>query len=380
MPKNKDDKKFSLKELNQKHLQAWEGVLTRVLSYRSRTYEVKKSEDLKSFHNKCAAFEKFDFKYGYLSKEDALVGRFTKSSDDIAKVADLLHEIYSSIEDPHLCELSVAEVLTKVLAYRNLEHGTEINIPTNIQGTIKMRKFRVDKVFDLWHQMKAFGLTDVDGKESPVLLFRGTDFTLTSEASRSSVVSNLDPSGPGRTIYLKARESIRAWLGLVTDTDRKARAYGYSLGGAFASYAVVMDHEFFSKNVTRSSFAFNHPGVESDLQAQWEELPEKSKPMFAGFVSKGDPVSKYGKLLGKTTQLSINKRLAPIQSHVTLFFSQPQFHMAEVDLEEENRARSRHIYTKLHAKSAKLFYDVALKNFFPFMVPDEGSDDPILWT
>ncbi|MCI5053162.1 MAG: hypothetical protein MRY21_08530 [Simkaniaceae bacterium] len=370
---------FSFKTLTEKNLKAWEEVLTRVLSHRSRTYEVKKTEDLRHLQNSCTAFEHFDYHYGFLSKEEALVGRFTKSQDDIAKVADLLHDIYENVEDPKLCELTVAEVLTKVLAYRNLLAGTEIDIPTRVGSKIEMRTFKVDKVFDLWHQMKAFGLRPVDRDEAPLLLFRGTDFTLTSDESRASVACNFDPSGPGRTIYLGAREAIRAWLKRATQNQSKARAYGYSLGGAFAAYALIDDHQFFSKKVNQTSYLFNHPGVDEKLQHKWENLSDK--PLFEAYVSKGDPVSKYGILVGDTYQLSIEERLAPIRSHVTLFFTQPEFSIAPVDLNEENSSQSRHTYTKLHAKTSNLFYKVALKHFFPHLIREGGEEETsILWS
>lgn len=368
---NKKDFKDALKKVTDRNIIAWEAVLSKLLSFRSRSYCIKKNSKVSKIYNKCQAFSIFEYKYGYLAKEEMLVGRFTKSLDDIDKTRELILAISQYVKDPFLCDLTTSEVLTKVLAYRNLQPQMEIEIPVIEGHEIKLEKYKVDKVFNLWNTMRAFGLKSLNDKHAPILLFRGTQFSLTSSSSRTSIISNFDPEGPGLSVYQHARPTIQRWLKKVCKGDLKARTMGYSLGGALTSYAIIMDPEFFSKNTNETSYAFHQPGVCPILYEKWHAIPEEEKPKFVGFVAEGDFVSKYGRLFDKTYELITDKELPPIESHTSLFFIKNICTISEIELEEENASSSRRKYSKFHETTSSLIYKAGIK----FLLP---NDDDII--
>lgn len=369
----KDLKKATLKKVFDTNLIAWESLLSKILNFRSRSYCLKESKKIKTIQNRCRAFSQFELKYGYLAKEEMLVGRFTKDPSDVNKVKELILSVFKYVKDPVICDLTIAEILTKVLAYRELEKNQEIELPVNINGNISLETYKIDKVFNLWNSMRAFGLISKNGKQSPILIFRGTDFNLASIDGRTSIISNFDPDGPGKSVYAHARPSIQKWLKKVCSEDVKARAMGYSLGGALASYALITDPEFFSQKISESSYLFHHPGVSEHLFEQWEKIPKEKRPSVEGFVAQGDFVSKYGKLFNHTYEMKPkDEHLAPIESHTSLFFLKHFCNLAEIDVSEENKSTSRKSYSKFHETTSNLFYNAGIK----FLLPngDDSSD------
>ncbi|MBI5274668.1 MAG: hypothetical protein HY860_06430 [Chlamydiales bacterium] len=363
-------KKITIRKLAETNIIAWESLLSKLLSFRSRSYCLKDNISTSTIRNKCSAFSQFEYKYGYLAKEETLVGRFTKDKQDINKVSQLLKDAYQYIKDPKLCDLTIAEILTKVLAYRNLTSNMEFEIPILKNGEMELKKYKVDKVFNLWNSMKAFGLKAVEEGEPPILIFRGTEFSITNPSGRTSIVSNFDPEGPGKSVYSHARPMIQKWLKKVCKNGVQARAMGYSLGGALTSYAVISDPEFFSKKQLEPSYAFHHPGVSEVLYKKWLAMPDSEKPSFEGYVAEGDFVSKYGKLFSKTYEIIAKEQLPPIESHTSLFFTRALCYLAEIDLDKENGSESRHSYSKFHEKTSSLIYHAGIK----FLLPTEEKD------
>jgi len=357
-------KEITLKKLTESNIRTWEQILKRVLTYRSRKYSCEPGKDLYTIRNKCKAFEQFEYLYGYLAKERLLVGRFTKDVKDIEITQELLKDISKYVKNPQICDLTIAEILTKVLAYRNLRHKMRIEIPTLKDNEIKLKTYEIDEVFDLYNSMKAFGLKSLDGKSAPLLLFRGTDFSITEEG-RTSIMSNFDPEGPGHAIYHNARPRLRNWLKAVCKGGLKARALGFSLGGALASYSLIFDPEFFSQSIECSSYTFNHPGVDDILMHKWKALPKNARPALQGFIAEGDFVSKYGKLFSESYQMKLEKNLEPIESHTSLYFTKPLIHLSEINVVNENKTESRKKYSKLHQKTSKILFHLGLKYLLP---------------
>ncbi|MDP2816648.1 MAG: DUF2974 domain-containing protein, partial [Rectinemataceae bacterium] len=251
---------------------------------------------------------------------------------------------------------------TKVLAYRELKPKSIFYIPVMLTHTCERVPYRLDRVFNLWKNMRAFGLVPVESRFPPILLFRGTDFSLKSHSSHISIISNFDPAGPGFSIYLHARSSIKRWLDRVALRE-KPIVMGYSLGGALASYALLKDGEYFSQ--LESSYLFNHPGFSEEAFALWKGLDEKKKPRVHAFVSDGDVVSKYGYLFDKTYGVKHTRALKPIKAHTLLLFLQPRVKTKLIDLDKENRCASRQLYSKLHKNTTNIFFNIGLKLFLP---------------
>ena len=96
----------------------------------------------------------------------------------------------------------------------------------NAEGLIEMVQYEVDAVFDLWSKIRAFGLVNVSAScGAPILLFRGTDFSVLSEGGRASIISDLDPKGPGRTLFEKAEPELHKWLETIHPLKGKARIF-----------------------------------------------------------------------------------------------------------------------------------------------------------
>ncbi|MBS0615286.1 MAG: hypothetical protein JSR58_01885 [Verrucomicrobia bacterium] len=211
----------------------------------------------------------------------ALLGWVTDSDNDkqisfqfLEKIADwpLLYRI---------------EFLAKVIALRSLQKGDHIPLEDG---------FTVDHVFWLAPDFPAFGL---QGQNTSILLFRGTDFRW---KGRASIWADLDLRGPGFGLYQKNRSELRAWL-----KGRQAWATGFSLGGALAAYAALYEPDL----LLLPSLAFNAPGV---YRASKKKTPAAQ---IVHYVNKGDPVSKVGTLIGEVHKIAFPRPLRPIEAHVT---------------------------------------------------------------
>lgn len=251
----------------------------------------------------------FAHKHGFFSLAHPLIGVATESEQDTWLVSDLLKTIYDKVPEEARA-LMTLEVLTKILAFRALREGQEILIPV---GPSLVRYF-VDKVILLDEGMPAYGLVAESESAPSLLLFRGTDLTW---KGRRSVASDLDLRGVGYTCFLKAHPKISFWLKSVP----KPRALGYSLGGIFAAYTLL-----FESDLLECAYAFDPPGFSSPVYEKWrsKELDQR----LSVFVTRGDCVSKYGKLVGTVRELSLERKLGPITAHTLLVTAEPSYFLA----------------------------------------------------
>ncbi len=360
-------KKVALKKMLDTNVIAWEAILSKLLSHRSRSYCLKNDHKTVSIHNRSHRFEFFENHYGFLGKEKTLVGVYTEDLKDIQLAADLIKSCYSYIKNPHLCDLASSEILAKVVAYRNLSIDTHLFVPTWDQESFVLEEYKVDRVFNLWNSMKAYGLKSISRDAPPLLLFRGTEFSVATISGRSSIVSNFDPKGPGVSIFQHARPMLVDWLKKVCTPKVKARALGYSLGGALASYAVILEPDYFQKDPRHKSLGFHQPGVNKELFDTWNHLPKEKRPLFEGYIAEGDFVSKYGYLFSDTYEITVKDQMAPIESHVSLFFIKPCCYLQEVDPALENESESRQAYSSFHQTTSNLLYKAGVK----FLLPSE---------
>ena len=339
----------------------WEIFLSWLFKYPSRCYELKENKNAQIYENPSEALNSFGKSYREKYASKGIICRVTPSFKDIQQAGEVLKKIYEHIENPKLCEWAACEVIAKVMAYRNLKQGHLIPLPImGSDGSMMMATHIVDRVFDLWNKTRAFGLVRSDGLGAPILLFRGTDFSFMTEGGRASIISDLDPKGPGWTIFEKGEKAIQEWL---KKENRAARVIGHSLGGVVAAYTLIHESEWMSQELYESSYAFNFPGVPKHLVDQWNALEDK--PAFTGFVCRGDLISKLGMLFGDVYEVSFEKPLSPVRAHEILLFAEMQGYLHEVDLEEENRSKSREFYSKLQKQTSSVIYDFGLKFLFP---------------
>ena len=350
-----------------KRYQYWDKLLAFSFKYSSRCYTRKTPLEIEKFKNPCPNLKYFSDHFGRFSTSKSLIGVVSNDHNDIIITQHLLKLVYQTVKSAVVSELATAEILAKVLAYRNLSENDEIWIPTRVdEDRIDYVLFKIDTIFDLWKKHAAFGLIPQDrGDIPPLLLFRGTDFSILSPQGRASIISDLDPDGPGRRLFYNSRSDIKQWLQQVSHFGQKARVIGHSLGGVLASYTVLYEYECVSKNPLYPSYAFNSPGVSPDLVDEWNEIPVSERPAFSTFVTRGDIVSKFGKLFGDCYELFTNTPLSPMIAHEQLIFSQPLCYSSKIDNEKENLTKSRQYYSVIQKQSTCWAYRFGLKFLFP---------------
>jgi len=296
--------------------------------YTHRYYQPFYPIKIETYKNDVADFQSFIAQHGYHSGYHPLIGIVTESQEDVVNVLELLTRIQMNIQNPQLANLMTEEVLTKVLAYRNLQVGQKVPIPfVTPSSQIKLALYQVNHRFDLAAGMPAFGLVPTSKEAPPILLFRGTDFSLKGSAS---VLADLDISGPGLTVFHSAQEEIHNWLYDVSQIYGKARIMGYSLGGSFVEYTCIYEYDLVSQDFP--SIAFNEPGITEDLIERWKNLSHEKRPPLKGYITEGDLVSTVGKLIGDVYELSLDHLLEPLLAHVTVMSLQQRLYTYQLDV------------------------------------------------
>ena len=272
-------------------------------------------------------------KYGYFSRSHPLACKVSAGEEDIALASCLLQELYNSGAKGEYLEIATAEVLSKVVAYRDLKVGFKISIPIEKKGSIYNEVFVVDRVFDMWHGMPAFGLIPESKGTSSLLLFRGTDFSFVSQRGWASMLSDLDISGPGLYAFQHAQKEISEWLKKVAQMGKAARVMGCSLGGALAAYTFIYENAHLAE---RGSLSVCAPGVANKVIEAWQELPANRRSGLTSYVYEGDLVSKVGHLFGTVYCLFSPNPCKPLSAHTQLISSEPLFSKALVEIDHRN--------------------------------------------
>jgi len=343
----------------------WDKILAYLFNYPSRCFQRESPLDIQKLKNPCSTLKYFSDYFGRFSTSKTLIGKVSSDKEDLELTQHLLQAIFNDIKSSKLSELLTAEVLAKVLAYRDLQENTRISLPTlDSSMHIQMVEYVVDTVFDLWHRHVAFGLVPTTN-HTPILLFRGTHFSLRSESGRASLLADIDPDGPGRRLFYNSRSDIKHWLMQLSHQGRNPRVIGHSLGGVLAIYTSIYEHNLLAKAPYCLSYAFNPPGVSEDLLEIWNEIPLEEKPSFKTFVARGDVISKFGTLLDNSYEMFSHRPLSPIIAHEQLIFAQPVSYIAKIDLDKENSSTSRAYYSKVQKQTTSLAYRFGLKYLFP---------------
>lgn len=275
-----------------------------------------------------AEIKTFTKNHDFFSKR-AIIGKVTGAEEDLEATRRLLYIIHEKIKDPQKRILAVGEVLSKIVAYRDLIEKDVIPIPiTTSGGKIFIVDYYVDKIFDIWGGMPAFGLVPLTHKDmaAPILLFRGTDTIPASKRAWASLLSDLDFDGPGYHAFMKSKDIFRDWMTNVNAShSSKTRAIGFSLGGAFASYTAIFEGELLNSDPFQPSMSFNSPGVIKKVFQKWNEIDPKGRPLFLNFRTKNDIVSKYGHLIGYNYKLTPSEKFLFFTAHVKLLIGEDEF-------------------------------------------------------
>ncbi len=273
--------------------------------------------------------------HGYFSNQHPLVGKVSTKDHELARQATyaLLNTLSNAIFDRKARAFALAETLTKIIAYRDFT--SQDHLCWRSPSTGKKVTYRIDRLFDLWHGMPAFGLINEEG-EAPILLFRGTDFSLASERGWASLLSDLDPHGPGLSSFMHARPQIHQWLKNMAQTFQKAKVMGFSLGGAFATYTFLYENAFIN---LEGCLAFNPPGCSLAVFQDWQQLPSDIQNCFTTYVNRSDPISKIGRLVGNAYQLSIAEWPSPLKAHTLFLTAEKKFIQTRINTARENQSR-----------------------------------------
>lgn len=330
-------------KMRQNTLKTWDRLLTWTFSKQIRSYPLIPQSFSYEYQVDDSIFNYFDDHYGFFSIYHPLVGTVTTGSKDLDVTQCFLLSIAESALDPKQKQLTIDEVLTKILAYRTLKKGDEITIPILGQDdSMELVVYQLDEIIDLWRGMPAFGLVPKNGAGPySILLFRGTDLSLTTERGWASILSDLDISGPGYRTFMRAQERIHDWLEKVSNAGYPARVLGMSLGGAFTAFTVIYERELLFQEPWGASVAFNPPGVSKRVLQDWQKIPLEEQVPFRQYIVAGDLVSSIGSLFGEVFLMELSHPLQAISAHVTMITLQAKYFINQVNIEEENSLRRK---------------------------------------
>jgi hypothetical protein len=315
-------------ELRKKTLEQLDEWINRVTPLPVRTFPPIPSDITQVYQDPILELQTFSEDYGFFSCQKPLVGVVTEESSDIQIVEKALACLLMS-NNPSFIELATGEILSKVLAYRGLQKGMIIRIPCIIEDKALLVDYEVAEILDLWLEMPAFGLLPLHKKANPILLFRGSDFSLISKKSWASLLSDLDVSGTGFSAFHLARTDIHAFLKKATlSSGNKTKVMGFSLGGILAMYTTIFEKPFIA---LQGSMAFNPPGFSKTISERWKEVSSLLKI----YITQGDLIPKLGILAAPAFVLFTDQNFGPIEAHTLLMTAEPSFYLSEIHIENK---------------------------------------------
>ena len=344
----------------------FERALSWLFKSKSLTYAIDTTQQSTILHNDALELLEFAKSYRNHFAQKNLICRVTNNPGDVETTTGLLKTLKDHIQQERHLLLASDEILAKVLSYRRLKNGQQLELPVMTPGKgIEYISYKIDTSFHLFNRMEAFALLNVDkSKGCPIILFRGTDFSLVREEGRRSILHDIDPKGPGHTQFEKIKEDLSRYLETINKTYGPIRLVGHSLGGVMLLYTLTHYPHLLQKSTHLPSVAFNFPGIGSKMFEKFCALDEHERPMFQGFVSEGDVISKFGKLVGDIYSLNLGLDLSPIRAHEELFFLAPRVEVQKVDVDQENGCDKRLYFSNLHEKTASFLYELGLKSVF----------------
>jgi len=285
---------------------------------------------------------------------------YTFDRESILEVQSILHQIYEHIESPEILQAMTAQIITKVLVNKNaefLQEGHEIEIPTiDSNGQKKLVPYILDKKFDLWEGVPAYGFVDKSNENPPLLVFRSTNTVFEEKDTLPTLVANLHPKGPAWKLFSHSEREIQGWLeDKLKESKEKATVMGYSQGGVLGSYFLTYHSKYFSDKEHQPSLILDAPGVSSKVAKDWRSV--EGKPNVKVYVNRGDLVPKVGdSFIGRAFEVRISQNLKGFQSHKALSLFAPQWKIVEIAVQEESGSTSRGILSTIQKVLGKAIY------------------------
>lgn len=275
---------------------------------------------------------------------------------DLQTTKEFFLDLYSIIQDGSLDNISktyavydvefvqalTAEVLAKVIVYRENIDGCEIALPIYHNQQWQLCRYMIKE--------------HVVGNNLPVLLLkcdhenianwiipRGTSpyLGIRKGAFESIQADFFHEEGIDLFPIQSNQEEIAAIVQNLTTSNNPLLIAGHSLGGVF-SIKIAMDYP----GQTEAVYTFGSPGVCNHLKSEYDSL--EMKPKIFQFLTEGDIVPSAGKhLVGKVFAITVEnfrKKLPvyPFAEHVCLVLNQ-NHSFVEVDVEKEQKTLTRHV-------------------------------------
>lgn len=300
------------------------------------------------------------------------LSEYTFNANSVLASERLLKHIFETTKDPEVFQLQVAQVITKLFfswCSDFISKGLEVDLPViNSEGQKEMVKYTVDEKFNLWENVPAIGLVDKENKHPPLLLFRSTNDEIKHNDGLASMVANLHPKGAGWKLFTNSQDDVTSWLKkAVTESNQKARAYGYSQGGTVAGYFLTYYSELFSDNDKTPSFILDAPALPSSTGDAFRGLD--NKPACLTYVTHGDIVPKYGSdFLGKAYAITLTDNLSTKEHHKVLASFAKEWRCQEIDLEKERKSSIRSAFYIFQKTIGHALYNPLKKAIKPIQV------------
>lgn len=312
-------------------LKRFDQFLEMITSSKLKMFYLEEPKELFIMENHMPELIDFSEHHGYFSLHP-IIAHVSQDPSDISRILQVLNEVSQSKENSAFVAFAITELIAKGLAYCDLKEGQSVLLPVQKNAFFHLEVYTVDRVFNLWNGMPAFGLTPQTEGLPSFLLFRGTDLTPYSKRGWASLLSDVDMAGPGRSVFLHARSEIHDWLLQMNTAKKRANAIGFSLGGCLAAYAFLYEGDLLNET---GSIAFNPPGISEAVLEEWNNLSESKRSGFIVYVNRGDIISKSGHLFGSAYEMSTECAMKPLFAHTVLLCGQPWFTMAKIDIAQE---------------------------------------------
>lgn len=256
----------------------------------------------------------------------------------------------------------VGELLTKYIVAVPLEEGMQFPLPcfnralepVCISYAIQCRFFLGNSGIPVYILQPAPEY-DAEGC-CPIVVFRGTKFSLDCKSDIRSIVENLNKEGAARGLYNEFRKTLGRYMKAKcageNGTAPRFRVMGYSQGGVLAQRAVVDFYEYVAREPLHLSLFFNSPALEDDYFNRWLEIPETSRPSCFNILRTGDPVSKRGhKFIGNVYEVEPLQKEGLLQAHLGAKTITTTLRIYEVHNDKEALHETRKLINELMASA-----------------------------
>lgn len=249
---------------------------------------------------------------------------------------ELIHEILTSMcahlnghkadtSSPHNKDFHFEEIIGDLLSlypYMQPVNGGTFLVPIIMDGQWQAVAYTVQEVqlTPDWmgSPLVAYGLTSLNPKAPPLLLFKGTTYPADSGFALS-LLTDINPGDAvGAYAFRIGKAKIQEWLQKHARGENKAIIYGKSLGGAQACRTAL----YFRQHV-RKVMAYGAPGFSlNELRLLTRSYHQKDHPLINVFCQKGDRVPYVDRMAEKGIhyyQILGEKKRSGFLAHADIF-------------------------------------------------------------